>query len=151
MAVLLIFLLLKIIIRSNLTKKIRETENDGSKDLEIMVPLKYLSNFRRTLEMPLIDCEVTLRREIFPWIHFRESFFLTSRVDLISPTGYRLIFREDFFSQILVLSMFYILIFSWFILKLIICELRNFCPNFSIFQTALFGYKRLNSWLFDTL
>ena len=66
MAVLLILLLLKIIIRSNLTKKIRETENNGSKDLEIMVPLKYLSNFRRTLEMPLIDCEVTLRREIFP-------------------------------------------------------------------------------------
>ena len=25
-----------------------------------MVPLKYLSNFWRTLEMPLINCEVTL-------------------------------------------------------------------------------------------
>ena len=25
-----------------------------------MVPLKYLSNFWRTLEMPLIDCEVNL-------------------------------------------------------------------------------------------
>ena len=25
-----------------------------------MVPLKYLSNFLRTLEMPLIDCEITL-------------------------------------------------------------------------------------------
>ena len=28
------------------------------KDVEIMVPLKYLSNFWRTLEMPLINCEV---------------------------------------------------------------------------------------------
>ena len=28
------------------------------KDLEIMVPLKYLSNFWRTLEMSLINCEV---------------------------------------------------------------------------------------------
>ena len=30
------------------------------KDVEIMVPLKYLSNFWRTLEMPLINCEVNL-------------------------------------------------------------------------------------------
>ena len=26
-----------------------------------MVPLKYLSNFRRTLEMPLINCEISLQ------------------------------------------------------------------------------------------
>ena len=25
-----------------------------------MVPLKYLSNFRRTLEMPLINCEFSV-------------------------------------------------------------------------------------------
>ena len=37
-----------------------ETGNDGTKDVEIMVPLKYLSNFWRTLEMPLINCEVNL-------------------------------------------------------------------------------------------
>ena len=36
------------------------TEDDGTKDVEIMVPLKYLSNFWRTLEMPLINCEVNL-------------------------------------------------------------------------------------------
>ena len=36
------------------------TGNDGTKDVEIMVPLKYLSNFWRTLEMPLINCEVNL-------------------------------------------------------------------------------------------
>ena len=29
-------------------------------DVEIMVPLKYLSNFWRTLEMPLINCEIEL-------------------------------------------------------------------------------------------
>ena len=34
------------------------TGDDGTKDVEIMVPLKYLSNFWRTLEMPLINCEV---------------------------------------------------------------------------------------------
>ena len=35
--------------------------NDGNtKDVEIIVPLKYLSNFWRTLEMPLINCEVNL-------------------------------------------------------------------------------------------
>ena len=37
-----------------------QTGDDGSKDVEIMVPLKYLSNFWRTLEMPLINCEVNL-------------------------------------------------------------------------------------------
>ena len=37
-----------------------QTGNDGTKDVEIMVPLKYLSNFWRTLEMPLINCEVIL-------------------------------------------------------------------------------------------
>ena len=34
--------------------------NNNEKDVEIMVPLKYLSNFWRTLEMPLINCEVNL-------------------------------------------------------------------------------------------
>ena len=32
----------------------------NTKDVEIIVPLKYLSNCRRTLEMPLINCEVNL-------------------------------------------------------------------------------------------
>ena len=38
-----------------------KTPNNGNtKDVEIIVPLKYLSNFSRTLEMPLINCEVNL-------------------------------------------------------------------------------------------
>ena len=37
-----------------------QTGDDGTRDVEIMVPLKYLSNFWRTLEMPLINCEVNL-------------------------------------------------------------------------------------------
>ena len=32
----------------------------GTKDVEIMVPLKYLSDFWRTLEMPLINCAINL-------------------------------------------------------------------------------------------
>ena len=35
-------------------------DNGNEKDVEIMVPLKYLSNFWRTLEMPLINCEIML-------------------------------------------------------------------------------------------
>ena len=39
----------------------RKTPDDGNeKDVEIMIPLKYLSNFWRNLEMPLINCEVNL-------------------------------------------------------------------------------------------
>ena len=33
------------------------TENDGTKAVQIMVPLEYLSNFWRTLEIPLTNCE----------------------------------------------------------------------------------------------
>ena len=35
-----------------------QTEANGRTNVEKMVPLKYLSNFWRTLEKPLIDCEV---------------------------------------------------------------------------------------------
>ena len=34
--------------------------NGNTKDIEIIVPLKYLSNFWRTLDMSLINCEVNL-------------------------------------------------------------------------------------------
>ena len=37
-----------------------QTGNDVTKDVETIVPLKYLSIFWRTLEMPLINCEVNL-------------------------------------------------------------------------------------------
>ena len=37
-----------------------QTEDDGTKNVEKMAPIKYLSNFWRTLEMPLINCEVNL-------------------------------------------------------------------------------------------
>ena len=43
------------------TKVTGETIADGNvKDVKITVPLKYLSNFWRTLEMPLINCEINL-------------------------------------------------------------------------------------------
>ena len=34
------------------------TKNDGTRVVQIMVPLKYLSNFWRTLKMPIINCEI---------------------------------------------------------------------------------------------
>ena len=37
-----------------------QTGNYGTKNCEIMVPLKYLSNIWRTLEMPLINYEINL-------------------------------------------------------------------------------------------
>ena len=44
--------------------KIKITENapaaGNTKDVKIMAPLKYLSNFWRTLEMLLVNCEVNL-------------------------------------------------------------------------------------------
>ena len=40
------------------TKITGQTNDDGIINVEIMVPLKYLSNFWRTPELPLIDCKV---------------------------------------------------------------------------------------------
>ena len=37
-----------------------QTGDDGTKNVEIMVPLAYLSVFWRSLELPLINCEVNL-------------------------------------------------------------------------------------------
>ena len=47
---------------SDLKTNITDQSNDDGEieNVEIMVPLKYLSNFWRTLEMPLINCEVEL-------------------------------------------------------------------------------------------
>ena len=41
-------------------KRTGQTRDDGAKNVEIMVPLKYSNNFWRTLEMPLIKCEISL-------------------------------------------------------------------------------------------
>ena len=37
-----------------------QTGDDGTKNVEVMIALKYLSNVWRTLEMPLINCEINL-------------------------------------------------------------------------------------------
>ena len=42
------------------TKITGQTDNNRKINVELMVPLKYLSNFWRTHEMPLINCEVEL-------------------------------------------------------------------------------------------
>ena len=37
-----------------------KTADDGTKDVAVMVPLKYLSNIWGTLKMSLINCEINL-------------------------------------------------------------------------------------------
>ena len=45
----------------NKTKIIGKTPNDNDTlDVEVVIPLKYLSNFGRSLDLPLINCEVKL-------------------------------------------------------------------------------------------
>ena len=50
--------------KNKITGQTAANNNDGNiagrADIEIVVPLKYLSNFWRTLEMPLINCEIEL-------------------------------------------------------------------------------------------
>ena len=42
------------------TKIADKIENSNTKDIKIVVPLKYFSNFWRNLGMPFINCEITL-------------------------------------------------------------------------------------------
>ena len=53
-------------------KSLENTEPDGAngilKNATIVVPLKYLSNFWRSLEMPLINCKVKLKLK---WTKYR--------------------------------------------------------------------------------
>ena len=67
-----------------------DANNSGKKEeVKIVVPLKYLSNFWRALNMPLINCELSL---ILTW---SENYVITSMVKRIianmrrdvSPTG----------------------------------------------------------------
>ena len=53
----------------------------GRVDVEIMVPLKYLSNFWRTLEMLLINCEIEL---ILTWS--RNSVIISTDINNQIPT-----------------------------------------------------------------
>ena len=63
------------------TKITGQTINNGIINVEIMVPLKYLSSFWRTLEMPLINCEVEL---ILTWS--RGCVMIYTNVDDQAPT-----------------------------------------------------------------
>ena len=60
MALLLMFLMILIVLHLNLKKITGQTENNGSKEVQIMAPLKYLSNFCKIREMPLINCEINI-------------------------------------------------------------------------------------------
>ena len=37
-----------------------DANKEGTKEAEIVVPLKYLGNFWKTLDIPLFNCEVSL-------------------------------------------------------------------------------------------
>ena len=77
------------------TKITGQTDDDGEiKNVEIMVPLKYLSNIWKTLEMPLINCEVSL---ILTWsanygivytnIAHQGATFVTTEAKLYAPVA----------------------------------------------------------------
>ena len=52
----------------------RQTGDNGKKNVEIMVLLKYLSNFWKTIEMPSINYEIML---ILTWDKIVLLFLLT--------------------------------------------------------------------------
>ena len=57
-----------------------QTGDDGTKNVETMVPLSYLSVFWRSLELPLINCEVNLTLTLTLQIEL--LFLLTLRIKM---------------------------------------------------------------------
>ena len=53
-------MLLLIHLKLKKNKKNSQTGNNNTNNAEIMVPLKYLGNFWKTVEKPLINCEINL-------------------------------------------------------------------------------------------
>ena len=56
-------------------------DNNRTKNIEIAVPLKYLSNFWRALDIPLINCEVSLT------LTWTENCVLTSKAKRNAALG----------------------------------------------------------------
>ena len=85
----MIMVILLILIGNNATDSFNfkakitgQTNYDGEiNGVEIMVPLKYLNNFWRTLAMPLINCEIEL---ILTWS--RNSVIISTGVANQIPT-----------------------------------------------------------------
>ena len=55
------------------TKITGQTNNNGIINVEIMVPLKYLSNFLRTLEMLLLNCKAELILTYFDLLKIKKQ------------------------------------------------------------------------------
>ena len=66
-----------------------QTDKNGRKDDEIMVPLKYLCTFSRILEMSLINCETNL---ILTWAAniFTSAATVTNQVPTFAITDTKL-------------------------------------------------------------
>ena len=45
--------------------RLTNNDNTGISNVEMTVPIKYLSTFRRTIEMPIINCKINL---MFTWL-----------------------------------------------------------------------------------
>ena len=58
-----------------------QTGSGGTKDVEVMVPLKYVSSLSRTLEMPLINCEISLQLK---WT--RKCIIVAGTANIQNPT-----------------------------------------------------------------
>ena len=74
----------------------------NERDVEIMVPLKYLSNFWRTLEMPLTNCEVNL---ILTWSSTC-AFTNSTGAGRFAIAGTKLMFQYKLYQYKIILSCF---------------------------------------------
>ena len=77
-----------------------------------------------------------MRRLVFASLFFNISrgFNFANRLPRDFPRGF-------IFTNLSFINALYILIFSWFVLQLVVCESRNSSPNFSIFQIAVTVWK----------
>ena len=71
--------------KSSLVEKTPNNDNGNNnviQDVRIVVPLKHLSNFWTTLDMPLINCEVSLN------LNWSKNFVLTDIITTAAQTAH---------------------------------------------------------------
>ena len=118
---------------------------DNSVQLLNLFQVHECISVHRNLHVPLSYHGLPWREKFLHRFIFESHFFDISR-EFNSANWLPVDFsRALIFANLSFINGLYNLIFSWLDLQLIICEPQDTYQNFSIFQTALIGYKRLNS------
>ena len=120
--------------KENYKNGISQEQRDLKNKESLFGEIKSLSYFKRLSLGKFLSLGFTFASHLF--FNIPRGFNFANRQSVDFSRGF-------IFANFCFINVLYILIFSWFVLQLVVCESQNSCPSFSIFQIALFGYKIL--------